>query len=345
MNALDKRKNIMDLIDKAIKSGARKIEACKTIDINVRTIERWEKNEIGDKRPFVEKTPINKLSEKEREKIIQICCSERFKDTSPNEIVPILAEEGVYVASESSFYRVLNAENLLKHRTESKVSKKRNKPEELKATGPNQVWSWDITYLLSGIKGMYYYLYMFVDIWSRVIVGWEIHEKESSELSSALMTKICTESQVRGVRLHSDRGGPMKGATMLATLQKLGVIPSFSRPSVSDDNPYSEALFKTLKYDPEYPKSFASIDDAREWVETFVKWYNYEHRHSGIKFVTPMQRHEGEDIAILKKRDQTYRKAQLKNPERWSNKTRNWNRIETVFLNPKKEENLTEKAA
>ena len=217
--------------------------------------------------------------------------------------------------------------------------------QELKADGPDQVWSWDITYLLSDIKGKYYYLYMFEDVWSRAIMGWEIHENETSELASELMNRLAVEKNIEGIKLHSDNGSPMKGATMLATLQRLGVVPSFSRPSVSNDNPYSESLFKTLKYSAGYPKSFSTIEDARKWVEGFVDWYNNEHRHSRIKYVTPMQRHSGEDKLILEKRKKTYKKAKAKNPGRWSGKTRDWDWIETVKLNPENKLNQVHKAA
>jgi len=259
------------IVHEAVNSGARKIRCCKEIGLNIRTLERWESDKIGDKRSLVKKTQKNKLSELERKRIIDVCCSDEYKDKSPNEIVPLLAEQGVYIASESTFYRVLNAKKLLKHRDETKPKQKRNKPEELKATGPNQVWSWDITYLLSSVKGRFFYLYLFMDIWSRKIVGWSVHENESSEHASETMKDICEDTNVQGVRLHSDNGKPMKGATMLATLQKLGVVPSFSRPHVSDDNPYSESLFKTLKYKTGYPENFESKSEAEDWIKSFVK--------------------------------------------------------------------------
>ena len=325
---------MMKHISEAMGSGAGKKNACETAGIPIRTVERWEADGAGDKRSLVKNIPSNKLNQNERDEIIDICCSERFRDHSPNEIVPILAEEGRYIASESSYYRILKQRDLLAHRSESKPPKKRGKPDELKATGADQVMSWDITYLLSNIKGKYYYLYMFEDVWSRAIRGWDVHEEENAENAAALMNKICKENNIVNMKLHSDNGSPMKGATMLATLQHLGVLPSFSRPRVSNDNPYSEALFKTLKYTAGYPGFFSSIEEARIWVEAFVTWYNNEHRHSGIKFVTPMQRHNGEDKKLLNKRRETYKKAQQKNPERWSRNIRNWDWIEEVCLNP-----------
>ena len=206
------------------------------------------------------------------------------------------------------------------------------------AVSPNQIWSWDITYLRAEIKGKFYYLYLPMDIFSRMIVHWEVHESESAELASAMITKACELQGIKRdqIKLHADNGGPMKGATMLATLQWLGVAASFSRPSVSDDNPFSEALFKTLKYCPSYPQDgrFESIEAARIWVEKFVYWYNNVHLHSGINWVTPASRHEGRDQAILENRVGVYEAARLKNPNRWSKQTRDWSKPNIVELNP-----------
>jgi transposase InsO family protein len=183
-----------------------------------------------------------------------------------------------------------------------------------------------------------------MDIFSRKIVGWQIYDAESSELASEVMRDICERKNIapNQVVLHSDNGSPMKGATMLATLQALGVMPSFSRPAVSNDNPYSESLFKTLKYRPAYPRrAFESIIAARQWVGTFVHWYNHEHRHSAIRFVTPAERHAGLDTALLHKRTNVYEAAKKRNPERWSGATRNWQPVRVVHLNP--DQCITEK--
>jgi len=205
------------------------------------------------------------------------------------------------------------------------------------AHGPNQLWSWDITYLKSSIRGAYFFLYLVVDVWSRKVVGWSVERQECAHHASRLMWRVCEESGIdaRGLVLHSDNGQPMKGATMLATLQWLGVVPSFSRPHVKDDNPYSEALFRTLKYRPAYPRRpFRSIAEARAWVAAFVDWYNNDHQHSGIRFLTPAQRHEQLDAVILDKRHSIYQRARKNHPGRWSGKTRDWSPITTVLLNP-----------
>ena len=331
---MQERQRILDLFDEAIQSGARKSKASEMLNLSARTIKRWSGAPDGDNRSSAKKEPANKLNEHEEKQIISICCSERFRNLSPNEIVPILAEEGVFVASESSMYRALRKTGLLKYRSESKSGTKSKKPRELKATEPNQVLSWDITYLKTIIKGQFYYLYLFEDIWSRLIAEWEVHSYESGDVASEIMKKLERKQCLGGIHLHSDNGSPMKSATMLATLQNLGVAPSFSRPQVSNDNPYSESLFRTLKYNAGYPKSFETIEEAREWVSKFVNWYNNEHRHSKIKYVTPMQRHTGEDKEILEKRKKTYEEARMKNPNRWSKDIRNWDHIDTVYLNP-----------
>lgn len=271
--------------------------------------------------------------------IIEVSNQPLYQDLCPWKIVAKLADSGRYLASESSFYRVLRDADLLKHRSKSKP-RGHKRPKDLIARRPNCVWSWDITYLKSPVKGIYYYLYLTLDIFSRFIVGWVIEEVESADHAARLITRACQEQNVleHTLTLHADNGGPMKGATMLSTLQKLHVAPSFSRPSVSDDNPFSESLFKTLKFRPSYPDgAFASLEEAREWVRRFVDWYNTEHLHSGIRFVTPKSRHDGLDAEILQHRHEVYEKAKLAHPLRWSQKTRNWSVIEEVRLNPGKE--------
>ena len=328
------------MVAEAVEAGARRHKACTVLGVSERTLQRWEKEpKGGDQRQGPKSKPKNSLSEAEKMLIIAVSTSPQFRDLSVSQIVPILADAGVYIASEASFYRVLRENKLLVHRNKAKPSVN-SKPKEYVLTGPNQVWSWDIIYLRSSVRGKFYFLYLVVDIWSRMIVGWAVHEEESSELASALIVEACLRHGVDSEKLilHSDNGGPMKGATMLATLQWLGIVPSFSRPSVSDDNAYSEALFKTLKYRPEYPSApFESLKASEAWVGEFVQWYNFEHRHSGIHFVTPSSRHYREDTLILEKRKEVYEEAKQKNPIRWaSGKIRNWEPISEVTLNPSK---------
>jgi len=331
---IEDRKELIAMIIETNKKGVRLSKVCYYAGINVRTFQRWNKeNGLIDKRKGAKKKNGNKISEAEKQEIINVCCNPKFRDLTPCEIVPILAEEGQYIASESTFYRILKEANLLNHRNNTKVSKKKKKVKEFKATSPNQIWSWDITYLKTDIKGKYYFLYLFMDIWSRKIIGWDIFEEESGENSSKLFKSICKELNVKNVVLHSDNGNAMKSANMLATLFFLGVIPSFSRPRTSNDNAYSESLFKTLKYTAGYPNNFKSLIDSKNWMKGFENWYNNFHRHSMINYVTPNQRHNGLDTEILKKRQLTYTNAKLKKPERWSRHCKKWDYIEEVYLN------------
>lgn len=332
------RQDIIALIDEANKAGARQSEACKIMGLSSKTVQRWHHvgNEQDGRIEAIHK-PSNKLSDAECQRLIATANDPEYADLPPNKIVPKLADKGIYIASESSFYRVLKAENQLQHRQKSKPVRQIKKPKALTTTAPNQVYSWDITYLPTEIKGVFLYLYLVMDIYSRKIVGWQVYENESSARAADLMKDICQREAIQRqqVILHSDNGSPMKGATLLATLQELGIMPSFSRPSVSNDNPYSESLFRTLKYRPHYPeKPFSGLTAARDWVQSFVGWYNKEHLHSSIKFVTPEQRHTGKDKDILKKRKVVYAQAKLNTPNRWSGEIRNWDEIRKVHLNP-----------
>lgn len=349
INTPDRRKTI-ELIEEATYTGASCEKACKELGISLRTYQRWTQSTCikADRRPHaLRPTPTNKLTAQEREKIVEICNQVEYRSLPPSQIVPTLADKDIYIASEASFYRVLKEVNQSQHRGKAQIPRKVSKPKSYKATDPNQVWSWDITYLAACIKGTFYRLYLVIDVYSRKIVSWEIHENETAEQASVLIRKACLAEGIseKGLVLHSDNGSPMKGATMLATLQRLGVVPSFSRPSVSDDNPYSESLFRTMKYTPAYPsKPFESLEMAREWVHIFVRWYNKEHRHSGIQFVTPDERHAGKDREILAARKKVYAAAKERNPKRWSGETRNWRPVAEVWLNPENTEASCDKA-
>lgn len=334
---------ILGWIAEARAAGARQAPCCRELGLDPRTVQRWRAMDGGGDRRHGPKTePPNKLTTAERQRIIEIANSREFRDTSPKQIVPKLADQQVYVASESSFYRVLREEELLAHRGRAKPPVSQP-PAEHRATGPNEVWSWDITYLRSPVAGIFYYLYLFIDVWSRKIVAQAVHETESSELASELCELTIAQEGLEGTDLviHQDNGGPMKGATLKATMERLGVIPSFSRPQVSDDNPYSEALFRTLKYRPEYPRRpFQSLEEAKRWVRDFVAWYNHEHLHSGIGFVTPADRHYGRAEAILQGRRDVYADARRRHPERWSGAPRAWDAPKHVLLNPEPETRL-----
>lgn len=340
------RLHTIELIEESSRAGANLQSACAISGINIRTFQRWRRP-FGqqDWRKLTLKNISNKLTCEEKQNVLDTANSNKFRDLPPCKIVPMLADEGKYIASESTFYRILKAENQLKHRSKTK-SPRHHRPRECVATGPCQVWSWDISYLPSQVHGQYFYLYMIIDIFSRKIVGFRVHSEERAEHASNLIEQACLDENIlrNQLILHQDNGSPMKAATFNITLQKLGIIPSFSRPSVSDDNPYSESLFKTMKYRPEFPitKCFSTIIDAMQWCEWFVSWYNNQHLHSELKFITPVQRHTGQDKAIFLSRHTTYINAKQKNPLRWSGRnTRNWELDNFVALNPNKKLNLS----
>ena len=331
------------LIQEAKTAGAKEEKACAELGISLRTLQRWrqENGPKEDQRPIVPRPiPSNKLTREEIDEILEIANQEEFCSLPPSQIVPALADRGIYLASESSMYRVLREHNRQHHRGRSQ--KPTSKPLATHcATMPNQVWMWDITWLPGPVKGSYFYLYLILDLFSRKIIGWEIWPEETAEHASELMRQAVMNEKITRKKqpliLHSDNGSPMKGATLLETLYQLGITPSRSRPRVSNDNPYAESIFRTFKYRPGYPiKGFKEIADARGWVLNFVHWYNTQHHHSGLNFLTPQQRHIGLGKVIFAKRNEVYAAAKEKNPERWSGSTRNWSLPEKVWLNPEK---------
>lgn len=329
---------ILGWIEQARADGARLGPACEVLGLDPSTVQRWKVQGVGDdERHGPKTTPGNKLSAAERAELLEVVNGPEFRDLSPKQIVPRLADQGRYLASESTIYRVLAEEEQLTHRGRARPPTPRPSSEHV-ATGPGQVWSWDITYLRAAVLGTFFYLYLFVDVWSRKIVAAEVQPFECTDLASAMLTRACAgEGVVAGeLRLHADNGGPMKGATLKATMERLGVLASYSRPHVSDDNPFSEALFRTLKYRPDYPsRPFRSLEEARAWVDRFVAWYNHEHLHSGIGMVTPAQRHDGTDIAIREARRAVTAKAVRRHPERWAGRApRSWGAPDVVVLNP-----------
>jgi putative transposase len=333
---------VVELIQEASQNGARLAPACKELNISVRTYERWvsEGGVKEDQRPIVPRPePKNKLTTAEKQEMLEVVKKEEFANLPPTQIVPKLADQCIYIASESSFYRMLREQNMQHHRGRSKKPE-RKLPESHLAIAPNQVWTWDITWLKGPVKGLFYRLYMIIDLFSRKIVGWEIWETEEAKFAEELIKKAIINEKIQGrpLVLHSDNGSPMKAATFQVLLEKLGIQSSYSRPRVSNDNPYSEAMFRTLKYRPEYPhRGFKTLEEARLWSAKFVHWYNCEHLHSGINFVTPDQCHTGVYIEVLKNRKEVYEQAKLKHPERWSRDTRDWSAHESVALNPMKE--------
>ena len=345
---LPKRTQYIDWIQEANGSGARLTLACIEVGISVRTYRRWYKagQVSGDKRcDAVRQAPRNKLTPTEQAAIIAVCNQPRFASLPPTQIVPTLLDEGVYYGCESTFYRVLKQYNQLNHRGRALAPRVSKAPQTFTATGPGQVFCWDITYLPSPVRGQFYYLYMIEDVYSRKIVGQEVYDHESGALAAKLLerTLISENALHTGVVLHSDNGAPMKAQTMRMKAYELGVVTSYSRPRVSNDNPFAESLFKTCKYRPNWPTDgFKSLEAARDWVLTFTRWYNGEHKHSQLNFVTPHQRHTGEDKEILAKRLLTMEAAKDKNPIRCgTQEVRNCKPVGPTTLNPVKEQHQT----
>lgn len=336
------RKKAVTLIDEAHLAGARKWRACGELGITVRTYQRWVKDgEVkADQRPLVDRSaPQNKLTAAEKNEILIIANSEQYQSLPPCQIVPALADEGVYIASESSFYRIMKEHDQVQHRGRSNERQARPITTHC-ASRPNELWCWDITWLPGPVRGFFFYLYLIMDVYSRKIVGHEVYVQESGENASQLMTKAMLAEGATGKLkvLHQDNGSPMKAATFQATLEWLQVAPSFSRPRVSNDNAFSESLFHTFKYRPTYPvNGFADIEQARAFCLAFTRWYNQEHKHSGLKFISPVERHTRQDQAIMANRQAVYEQAKTRHPERWSGATRNWDLPDKVWLNPVRE--------
>ena len=332
------RLNALQLIDQAVTAGARQHLACELLGLSERTVQRWRHTSKDKRTDTIHPSPANKLSEEERATLLATINLPEYASLTPHQIVPKLADQGIYLASESSIYRIMKAAGQGQRRGRSKPPQKRPLTTH-QASGPNQVWCWDITWLPTTVKGKFFYWYMMKDIYSRKLVVNEVHENESSENASHLLWRGCLRERIAGkpLVLHSDNGTAMRGANMLSAMYDLGVVPSFSRPRVSNDNAYAEALFKTAKYCPQWPeRPFDTLEEARLWVMQFVEWYNEQHCHSALKYLTPGQRHRGESSALLTQRAQVYQLARQKHPLRWSEGTRNWKLNDSVYLNPEK---------
>ena len=351
---LEDRQALARDIEAAHSAGARLRPACETAGIDARTLQRWKGKEgltAGDGRPqAVRPTPGHALSPEERAALLAVANEPRFASVPPARIVPMLADEGVYLGSESSMARVLKDHGQNARRGRAKAPKASRPPTTHIATAPGQVWCWDMTYLPAQVMGRWFHLYLILDLYSRKIVGAEVHDSDDADHAVHLVRRTALAESIATMDtkpvLHGDNGSTLKATTVLAMLQWLGVKPSYSRPRVSDDNAYAESLFRTAKYRPEFPaKGFAGLDEARAWAAEFVRWYNVDHRHSGIRYVSPQQRHAGEDRAILAARRQLYAQAQQRHPARWSGSTRNWSHIDVVTLNPERDELVSNAAA
>lgn len=346
MTRLEDRQTLLGTIREAQDAGARLAPACAVAGIDARTVQRWQnKHRLvrGDGRPdATHPRPGHALTEAERARIVAVANEPRFAETPPARIVPALADEGTYIASESSFHRVLREHGQMNRRGRARPPRANRPPSTHIATRPGEVWCWDMTFLPALVQGQWFYLYLILDLYSRKIVGFEVHATDNAEHAAHLTRRTALAEGIHAnpVKpvLHGDNGATLKATTVLAMLYWLGIKPSYSRPRVSDDNPFVEALFRTAKYRPEFPaKGFADLHAARDWALRFVAWYNEEHRHSGIGYVTPAQRHAGQDWVLLAARHELYQQARASNPARWSRQTRNWTPLGTVTLNPERD--------
>ena len=291
-------------------------KACDTFGLARASYYRWNQTSDchQDKRPV----PCWALSPEERQRVLDVLHADRFVDQSPREVYATMLDEGTYLCSVSSMYRILQEQGELRERR-NQLCHPVYQPPELLATGPNQVWSWDITKLKGPVKWTYYYLYVLLDIFSRYVVGWMVAHQELACLARKLIEESCEKQSIQSGQLliHSDRGPSMTSKPVALLLADLGVTRSHSRPHLSNDNPYSESQFKTLKYRPEFPGRFGSLQEARGFCQTFFPWYNTEHHHSGIGFLTPQQVHYGLAKQIVKEREAVLKKAYNIYPDRF----------------------------
>jgi putative transposase len=310
------------------------------LGVGLTTLQRWKRQFAGDgdgldRRKGSPRLVPHRLTQEERQRILLTCHQPEFAALPHGQIVPILTDRGLYnsfgedcvYGSERSFYRVLHAHGQAHRRGRARPPQEPRPVPRLRSDGPNQVWSWIITYLPTSV-------------WSRKIVAWDVAEREDAQIAADLISRACLRERIHRRRhqpliLHADNGNAKRAATLESRLEEQGVLRSFSRPRVSNDNPFSESLFRTVKYRPDYPRSpFCRQEEACEWVMAFVDWYNHRHRHSGIGFVTPGQQHSGQAIAIARQRAAVYERARQQHPRRWSRSTRCWRQPEVVWINP-----------
>ena len=291
--------------------------ACQALDIPRSGL--YRKRQVTEPTGTPEATVSPRaLPPTEKAEVRQVLNSDRFQDQTPREVYATLLDEGKYLCSWRTMYRILDENQEVRERRNQLRHPNYLKPELL-ATQPNQLWSWDITKLLGPTKWTYYYLYNILDVFSRYSVGWLIAERESASLAEELIAATCVRQGIQPGQLtiHADRGSSMSSKSVALLMADLGVTKTHSRPQVSNDNPFSEAQFKTLKYRPDYPARFGCQVDARSWAGEFFRWYNYEHHHSALGLLTPADVHFGRTQAVLDQRQQVLQAAYLKNPERF----------------------------
>jgi putative transposase len=290
--------------------------ACEALGVSRASFYRQQQPSSIEPKP--RPRPTRSLSQAEQQKVLEVLHSERFVDQSPAEVYATLLDEGIYLCSLRTLYRILAEHEEVRERRNQRRHPVYQKPQLL-ATGPNQLWSWDITKLPGTGKYTYFQLYVILDVFSRYVVGWMVAHRESEILAERLIRLTCQKQQIQPqqLTLHADRGSSMRSKTVALLLSDLGITKSHSRPHVSNDNPFSEAQFKTLKYQPQFPKQFGSIEDARTFCHPFFDWYNHEHHHSGIGWLTPAMLHYGQAEHVVQQRQQVLLAAYLAHPERF----------------------------
>ena len=293
-------------------------EACGAVSLPRSTFYRLQKQVVAAPPPKPKPPSPRALTAQEQATVLDLLNSERFQDQAPREVYATLLDDGIYVCHWSSMYRYLSANQQVSERRNQLVHPHSVKPE-LVASAPNQVWSWDITKLLGPTKHTFYYLYVILDVYSRYVPGWLLAERESEELAQQLVRETCEKQNIprEQLTLHADHGSAMISKPLALLLSDLGVTKSHSRPRVSNDNPYSEAQFKTMKYRPDYPECFSSLLEARAWAQRFFQWYNHEHKHSALCLLTPAVVHYGHAPSILRQRHTVVKQAYANHPERF----------------------------
>jgi len=295
--------------------------ACEAMGLPRATFYRHENIPFGPPLPTCRPQPQRTLRPDERQQILDVLHADRFMDQAPRQVWATLLDQGTYLCSVRTMYRILDSKNEIKERRKQLQHPKYKKPELL-AEAPNQVWSWDITKLKGPLKWTCYHLYVIMDIFSRCVVGWMIAHRESAVLARRLIEDSILKQGIepKQLTIHADRGSSMKSKPVALLMADLGVTKTHSRPHVSDDNPYSESQFKTLKYRPDFPERFGSIEDARAFCVGFFKWYNTEHRHSGIGLMTPEMVHCGLAEGVIDGRKKVLDLAYAAHPERFVKK-------------------------
>ena len=335
-------------------AGARAGEVAALLVVGLTTLQRWRQfagdGDGLDGRKGSSRLVSHRRTNEERQRILLTCNDRSSRRCRRARSCRSLLTRGLYIGSERSFYRVLHAHGQAHRRGRARPPQEPRPVPRLEARGPNQLWSWDITYLPTSVRGVWLYLYLVIDVWSRKVVAWDVADRENAQIAADLVSRACLRERISKGRpqpliLHADNGNAMRAATLESRLEELGVLRSFSRPRVSNDNPYSESLFRTVKYRPDYPRRpFRSEEEACSWVAEFVDWYNHRHRHSAIRFVTPDQRHSGQAGGICRHRARVYEQARQRHPRRWSRSTRCWRQPEVVWINPPPPENSMDPA-